>query len=269
MEIKRIQLDALGNTRDLGGMETRDGRRIKEKRLIRSGQLYHATELDKKVLTQEYQLKTIIDFRTAMERIEKPDPEMDGVDYIVNPILEEQELGITREDQAEEKWVSLLEKLAEYGVEAAANYMEAMYEKLMTNDFSRRQYTHFFEILLKQKEGSVLWHCTAGKDRVGTGCVLLLSALGIPRETIVEDYMKTGVFIKQMESQLSGAIAKEMENDSSGKEALKEFMGVRKSYVDRLFQVMEEQCGTVEKYLEEVLNVDEEKREKLKSLYLV
>lgn len=46
-------------------------------------------------------------------------------------------------------------------------------------------------VILQQEEGAVLWHCSMGKDRVGVGTALLLYALGVPMETIMEDYLRT------------------------------------------------------------------------------
>ncbi len=46
----------------------------------------------------------------------------------------------------------------------------------------------------------MLWHCSAGKDRVGVGTALLLCALGVPKKTIYEDFMKTNMYLdKEME----------------------------------------------------------------------
>lgn len=46
-----------------------------------------------------------------------------------------------------------------------------------------------FDILLANQDGSVLWHCTAGKDRAGFGTALVLSALGVDKNTVIDDYM--------------------------------------------------------------------------------
>ena len=102
-EIQRIELEGLVNTRDLGGFETVDGRKIRPGRLIRSGELYDATSEDIKKLTQQYHLKTIVDFRTETERAGRPDPDIEGVRYIFNPILNEETMGITREKENDKK----------------------------------------------------------------------------------------------------------------------------------------------------------------------
>lgn len=97
MVIQKIPLENLQNTRDLGGFMTKDGRKVKSHRLIRSGDLKDATENDKKLLVDTYGLNMVIDFRTAQECKDRPDPRIPGVEYIWHPIFEEKASGITRE----------------------------------------------------------------------------------------------------------------------------------------------------------------------------
>ena len=93
----RIKLEGKRNIRDLGGYRTADGRRIRPNRLIRSENLSGLTENDIRILTREYELRTIVDFRTLAEAMEKPDPVMEGVNYIHNPVLSEAQMGMTHE----------------------------------------------------------------------------------------------------------------------------------------------------------------------------
>ena len=100
-EAGRIPLERLYNTRDLGGIGTTDGRRIRPHRLIRSGQLSGMTERDARVLAEEYELKTVVDFRTEREKEESPDPVPEGITYLEIPILDELSVGITRDRESE------------------------------------------------------------------------------------------------------------------------------------------------------------------------
>ena len=76
-----------------------DGQRIRPHRLIRSGQLSGMTEKDARGLVEEYQLKTVVDFRTEREKEESPDPIPEGVAYLEIPILDELSVGITRDQE--------------------------------------------------------------------------------------------------------------------------------------------------------------------------
>ena len=193
---KRIALSGLHNTRDLGGIETLDGRKILPRRLIRSGALIDATPEDMRILAEDYRLGTIVDFRTATERRQKPDPEIEGVENLFNPILAEETVGITFEDKEEEKDVmaGILDHASSLGGNPR-NYIDRLYEDLITDDHASEYYGRFFDILLKADDRAVLWHCSAGKDRVGIGTALLLTALGVDRDTVIRDFVKTNDFV--------------------------------------------------------------------------
>ena len=70
-----------------------------------------------------------------------------------------------------------------------AAQMRSLYPIMVSVEHSVQHYRKFFEILLRHEEGALLYHCTMGKDRVGTATALILSALGVPRETIYADYL--------------------------------------------------------------------------------
>ena len=266
-EITRIPLEGLHNTRDLGGFETADGRKIRPRRLIRSGQLSGMTEKDKQVLTEDYGLRTDVDFRTGQERTEAPDPRLPGVAYVENPILSDQAIGITREKDSEEDMMKLLVQQMSTSEKAAEEYMAGLYRNLVMDPFSRQQYRKFFGILLDQKEGAVLWHCSAGKDRVGVGTALLLSALGIPRETILADYMMVNTFTAEVVESRLEELNERLQNPQLI-DCLRELMQVRESYLISVFQAIEDGYGTMESFLEKEMGLCAEKREQLREMYL-
>ena len=181
----RILLDNLHNTRDLGGMCTADGRKIKSGCLVRSGHLFGASEHDKNVLAGLAEV--IVDFRTPGECKEKPNPELPGVAYFHIPIMDSLTAGVTREKEADQKVVTRLGQ----DPEAARNYMCDMYRHFVSDPFAVSQYRQFTEMLLTHREKAILWHCTAGKDRCGVISAHILSALGVDEKTIMSDYMKS------------------------------------------------------------------------------
>lgn len=92
----KIILSGAPNARDLGGIETKDGRTLKYGRLIRSGMLSRLDDNDMAYL-KNAGLRTVVDFRTAAERMQKPDRLPEGTEYIICPILEDKAEGITRD----------------------------------------------------------------------------------------------------------------------------------------------------------------------------
>ena len=257
----RLPLQSLPNTRDLGALVTQDGRHILPRKLLRSGELYHVSITDQEMLTEEYRLRTVIDLRTTAERRAKPDTIMPGVEYFHIPILDEETMGISHEG-------GLAELLLNFAGNAQ-QYMEKQYESLIRDQFSVKQYARFLDVLLHQEDGAILWHCSAGKDRVGVGTALLLCALGVPRETICQDFMRTNVYLEtelQYMIRLLEARAEVQENLADN---LRILFKVKESYIDTVFNAIEKDYGTVERFLRRALYLTPKAIEDLQEKYLI
>lgn len=262
----RIPLENLKNTRDLGGIEAKDKKVIKPCRLIRSGELFEATDKDKQVLVQQYGLKTIVDFRTMTEVSEHPDPVLPGVRYINIPVLDENTLGITRDDESVDMTKQLLAMLSGDGFDAE-NYMAQIYVDIIKQPSARKHYREFLDVLLEQTEGSVLWHCSAGKDRVGMGTMFVLSALGVSKKTIMQDYMMTNTFLDEGNEKIAAKAAKATGNEEIGRR-LKTVFSVHESYLQAVWQIIDETYGSMEQFLKDELGLDESRLKRLRALYL-
>lgn len=261
--IRRIRLQGADNTRDLGGFATVDGKVIKKHRLIRSGELAKLTYTDVQVLKDEYKLKKIVDLRTDMEVAHKPDPEIEGVEFEHLPFVDVQTVGITRERNIV---VSAIKKIMSMD-QSATDYMESMYRALITSENSITNIKRFFEVLLENEDGSVLFHCSAGKDRVGAACMVLLSILGVPQSTILKDYLATQKFGQKYNKKYEN-LAKWVSKNKKISEYAGIFLSTNKNFILAMYDEIEKRYGTVERYAEECLGLDSEKREKLRSMYL-
>ncbi len=261
--IKRIPLQGANNTRDLGGFKTVDGKVIKKHRLIRSGELAKLTYSDVQVLKNEYGLKKIVDLRTDMEVSHKPDPEIEGVEFEHIPFVDTQTVGITREKNIV---ISAIKKIKSME-ESATEYMESMYRALITSEHCIKNIKRFFEVLLENEEGSVIFHCSAGKDRVGAACMILLSILGVPQDTILKDYLATQKF-GQKYNQKYESLAKCLSKNAKVSEYAGIFLSTNKDFILAMYDEIEKIYGTIENYADKCLGLDAEKREKLKAMYL-
>lgn len=259
----RIKLQKLVNCRDLGGFITKDSKRVREHRLIRSETLYSATQKDIETLTKVYGLKNVVDFRTDLERSQKPDPQISGVTNYINPILKEETLGITRENVEYRDMPKLFENISVSPLE----YMQKMYRNIATDSHALEHYRKFFEILLSNEEGSTLWHCSAGKDRVGVGTALLLTALGVDREEIIQDYLMTSYYYRFTNMKLKALIRLGV-RDKKVRDCLEYLLDVKREYIEAVFDSIEEKYGSVDVYLEKEMGLDEDNLNKLKRLYL-
>lgn len=266
MDIQRIPLEGAKNTRDFGGFPTKDGRYIKPHRLIRSCELCVTTENDRKELVEAYDLKKVLDFRTAKEREEHPDPEMPGVINLHMPVLDEKALGVTREGQDGDFLEQLAASVMAPGFDST-RYMSEIYEKIILGDNAAGQYGRMFDELLSQKEGATLWHCTAGKDRAGIASILVLSALGVPENVIEADYFKVNDFLREENERLCRSVEDKMNNHRIHDGLMQMFI-VHKAYLDKMLDTIRTHYGTMGAYLEKALGLSPDKREALKALYL-
>ena len=175
--MKPILLTTIRNIRDLGGMSASDGRVIKPSLLIRSAHLGAASEEDLLTLRRDHGLSAVLDLRTDQERLEKPD-HAEGLSYFAIPVIDDLRAGITHEQEAEQKEfpdMRFLYRLMMTREATQAGFSRAL-RRIFTWDYSR---------------GAMLWHCTEGKDRCGMTTALVLEALGVGRDAILQDYLET------------------------------------------------------------------------------
>jgi protein-tyrosine phosphatase len=59
------------------------------------------------------------------------------------------------------------------------------------------QYAGLLHALSDPANRPLVFHCTQGKDRAGFGAAMVLSALGVPWETVIEDYLLSNHFRKE------------------------------------------------------------------------
>ena len=260
---RRIDFENLKNTRDLGGILTKDGSRIRQGRLIRSGHLYEASAKDLAKLSDS--LDMIIDFRTDQEESEKPDPLVSDVPNLHMPIFNSLKAGVTREEESDEAAINLLIQ----DPRKAMAYMCRTYEGFVADAFCVSQYEKFVRFLLEDHPKAVLWHCTAGKDRAGFASVIIEEILGVEREIIKADYLKTNEYLAPEVKQLI-AMVKRL-TGASGKEAdqgLAYLFGACPEYLDAVYKKADELFGSFKGFIRNGLNITEEEQEKLRQMYL-
>lgn len=263
MEVKNIRLEKLNNTRDLGGFPSSYGGVISSRRLIRSGELSKATHADIHKLTCDYGVHTVVDLRMEAEREQAPPPELPGVKSVWLPILDGSFFGIARDEDSVDAWMRLFEDPAK---DPVAVFQE-MYRKLMFSDYVKPYYRTFFDILLHNESGAVLWHCSAGKDRAGMATFLIMMALGVSREDMIKDYLMTDVFTKKDLRKLNFMI-RFFVHDDRKRECYRTLLGVKEAYVRPLFDIIDRDYGGENGYLQTFIGLTSQEIDHLKKLYL-
>ncbi|YAB13320.1 tyrosine-protein phosphatase [Lactiplantibacillus plantarum] len=76
------------------------------------------------------------------------------------------------------------------------------YAQMVTDSHAVKVWQNLFATLLTndQPDQSVLFHCAAGKDRTGVAGALIMTALDVSRETIMQDYLLTNAVFMAADS---------------------------------------------------------------------
>lgn len=263
MESQTLGLEKVDNARQLGGYYTQDGRKVKANMLLRSGKLINATEDDIAKLTDTYHLGTIVDLRTTSEIEQAPNPTIDGVEDIHVPILDEDSHSAAMTNIYGSDPVDAL-----IGMATDGTLSDDMYITTINSESAKKGFAEFFQILLDNEEGkAVLWHCTGGKDRTGTAAVLLLSALGVDEDTILDDFALTNEFFKGKIDYM-GAEAAKKTDDQEIIDGVRTLTGVSRDFMKKMIDYLTDEYGSVENFIIEELNVSKDDIVKLQDMYL-
>jgi len=250
-------LKTLVNFRDIGGYKGIDGREIKYKKLLRSGEVRNLSDEDKNILINDYKLKKIIDFRSDDEVKNAPNDTLNGVEYQQINIMGE----LSGNTSGSEDMVNNSK------IKSATEIMKEIYVNLATDKNSQKAYRKFLNEVKSLEEGSLLFHCFAGKDRTGFGALLIMKILGVKDDDIFEDYLKTN----ELRREANKIIIEELEKSGATKENIDnvtQLMEVDISYLEEAYNSIIKNYSSFDNYLKNVLNVDDEAALTFRNLYL-
>jgi protein-tyrosine phosphatase len=128
-------------------------------------------------------------------------------------------------------------------------------------------YALMFQALQDHAPGGFLVHCTAGKDRTGVGVALIQLALGVPRESIMEDYLLTNEVI-DFEEFLLPRLRASLDDDDIDVESARVLAGVRREYLQGALDEMQRACGSLDAYLEQAIGLKSPQRDRLREQFL-
>ncbi|MEV5148767.1 tyrosine-protein phosphatase [Streptomyces sp. NPDC052727] len=254
------ELAGVRNFRDVGGLPTTDGRRVRYGVLFRSGHLAHATEQDAAFLAS-LGLHTIFDFRNAADqKLEGPDVELPGVRNVNLPLSDPAD-GAEFWKMVREGDLDQLRAILDDGKGAAR--MIASYRKIVTERTAEHA-----RVLHALADDSVpaLMHCAAGKDRAGISVAVTLLALGVERDAIVADYLESGAAHRRYKVRRSGSA--DTAYTPEVMELLNPLFDARAEYLEAAFASIEETWGDVETYLAQGLGLSPDSRERLRARLL-
>jgi protein-tyrosine phosphatase len=240
---RHLNLSGASNFRDLGGYLTRDGRTVRWRQIFRSNHLGHLTDDDAAIL-RGLGVKSVFDFRGTGERTEA---QCSISDITVHSL------------PVEPTVVAALRAIVASGTPLSADHavevMRDSYRSYVQQNTPR--YRTLFAHLLEDRAPLVI-HCTAGKDRTGFACALILHTLGVPDDVISEDYLLTNQYYRR-----------DPNSASDLPDHVKQVLGsVQTAFLGAAFEAIDADYGSLENYLRNGIGLGTAERTALAARYL-
>lgn len=243
---RHVALEGATNFRDLGGYATEDGHVVKWGRFYRSDALSKLTDADLEKLA-DLGIALVCDFRAGPEREAEPDRLPEKNPPRVAPL----EIGADNfkvKDLRERIQSGDLEGLDLRGMMIEGN-------RQFATKF-RPQYAAMFERIMQPENLPALVHCTAGKDRAGFASALILSVLGVPRASVMEDFMLTNHYTATA-TERQFAMIEIFSLFRVDTDALRPLFGVEPAYLEAAFDAIDSNYGDFDTYRREALGLDD------------
>jgi protein-tyrosine phosphatase len=239
------------NFRDIGGYQTADGHRVKWGVMYRSGSLGSLKPAGQAELARLH-VATEIDLRTTEERSR----DTFDIKRAIGPGYWARDYGMSLGNTAR-----AMPDPSTMTVDSVRAMMVHAYQTL-----PREQAPAYRELFARLQTASspLVLNCTAGKDRTGIGTALVLTALGVPYETVKQDFLLSNGApgMESLQANLSSPLAK------LPPEVAAPLVGVDGSYLDTAFAQMKADYGSVENYMKQELGVGPEQIAMLKARML-
>lgn len=256
-----LDIPTVPNLRDVGGYKTGDGASVVYGLAYRSD-TFNPMSAEDILKLERIGLKNDYDLRTTSEVKAKPDQMPPGVHYQLLNVLADAKSAAPAELEA------LLHEPKKANVILGGGRIEALfmdgYREFVSLQSARQSYRTLFQSLANQRKLPAVFHCTTGKDRTGWAAAALLTLLGVPKETVMADFMRSNDYvIPQYKHAIEGFVA--AGGDRSIPLAI---FGVKPEYIEASFDEMQKRYGTIEKYFSEGLGIDAAGQKALRDLYL-
>ncbi|MGB3051407.1 MAG: tyrosine-protein phosphatase [Polyangiales bacterium] len=190
---RHVPLTGQPNFRDLGGYAASDGRTVKWGLVYRSGELSRLSNDDVSKLGG-LGIKAVVDLRSPEEVSARGDGRLP-------PEANAHPMPIASSDM----FAKLIPMFLKGDFSKVPPDLLDTVNRMLVRDFTE-QYTGLLRVLSNPANRPLVFHCTQGKDRAGFGAAMVLSALGVPWETVVEDYLLSNHFRKEENDKMLGMI---------------------------------------------------------------
>ena len=187
---RHIHFESVPNFRDLGGYRTHDGRTVAWRRLFRSAALHKMNDRDIARLKQEISPRAVIDLRSPK------DPEKDPEVILIK------EIGARYYPMPFRSASSSYVKDEAKAYANSTNMGEIYLCRISEQPFGKRL-VDALEIIAETDNHPLIFHCSAGKDRTGVLAAMVLAAMGVVDEDVVEDYTLSAPLMKDIRDRMT------------------------------------------------------------------
>ena len=258
---KALEIPAVPNLRDLGGYKTGDGATVARGLVYRSDNFNPMNAEDIKKLDRLC-LKNDYDLRTTSEAKVKPDQMPQGVQcHLLDVLAGDKLTGPTELQDLMDEPLKANALLGDGKIDAL--FIEH-YREFVSLESAQKSYSELFQSLAASQNLPAVFHCTTGKDRTGWAAAALLTLLGVPKETVMADFMRSNEnTLPRHQAAIDSFVA------GGGDRAIPVAMfGVKSEHLEASFDEMQKRYGNIENYFAEGLSIDASGQKALRALYL-
>ena len=241
--------------RELGGQIAADGRTVRHGLLYRGAALIDLTDAQK-ALVNSFGLRFLLDLRAEGEAEGKDDYVPAGCEYVRMGGMEDED-GL--EVDFSPKGIARLQgKFAEYG----PGLMQQLYASMT---FGNRAVHTLMERFVAG-QAPLYFHCSAGKDRTGVCAALLLTALGVPDQAIIDEFLLTNQYRASIINLPADQIPEWVGETERANWA--EVNGVNAASLQAVFAAIDERHPTREAYFADEFGLDAKTLASVRDRYL-
>lgn len=243
-----LNFKTVRNIRDLGGISLKEGE-IKYKLLLRGGDLYSLSKEEFLILKNDFNLKTVIDFRSKNSfyiKKDQIDSSITYYHYFTSDFLDQNLFTINIAGSFDE-------------------FFMKVYENLAISENALRSYHQFIKNIIDTKEGAVYFHCTSGKDRTSIAATILLLILGASKEVIYQEHLLTNEYTKK---ELEEYLKKHPNISKKEYDFMYATYITKKEYLDCFFKNILDKFKTIDNYLINGLKLTKEDFKTLRTRYI-